>query len=154
MKKQVKKQGLKDKLSTFELRVVELVNLERKKLSLKPLKVDVSLSKVARKKSKDMIINKYFSHHSPVYGSPFNMMRKYGIVYHCAGENIASGYPTPEGVLWGWMNSKGHRKNILSPNYTHIGVGYHYTCSGNYNHFWTQQFIGCPIMNPKQSQSK
>lgn len=72
----------------------------------------------------------------------FNMMKVYGIIYRYAGENIASGYSCPEAVLRGWMNSEGHRKNILSPKYTHIGVGYYYTSSGNYHHYWTQEFIG------------
>ena len=71
-----------------------------------------------------MVENGYFSHNSPVYGSPFDMMKSFGISYWAAGENIARGYKTPEGVVRGWMNSEGHRKNILKERYTHIGVGY------------------------------
>lgn len=81
--------------------------------------------------------NKYFSHTSPTYGSPFDMMKKFGISFRTAGENIAMGQRTPEEVVNAWMNSSGHRQNILNPNFTHIGVGY--VENGNY---WTQMFIG------------
>ncbi|HEY4552384.1 MAG TPA: CAP domain-containing protein, partial [Bacillaceae bacterium] len=104
---------------------------------LAPLKVDLELSKVAREKSRDMSVNKYFDHNSPTYGSPFDMMKKFGITYRSAGENIAYGQRTPEEVVKAWMNSSGHRANILNSSFTHIGVGY--VAEGNY---WTQQFIG------------
>ena len=124
-------------LSAYEQKVVDLTNQERAKNGLSALKVDLSLSKMARDKSQDMSTNHYFSHTSPTYGSPFEMMKKYGITYRYAGENIAMGQRTPEEVVTAWMNSEGHRKNILSPNFTSIGVGY--VADGNY---WTQEFIG------------
>ncbi|MBD1223672.1 CAP domain-containing protein [Virgibacillus halodenitrificans] len=124
-------------LSQFEQEVFELTNQEREKNGLAPLKVDVELSKVAREKSRDMAANNYFSHNSPTYGSPFDMMKQFGITYRAAGENIAKGQRTPEEVVNAWMNSEGHRANILSSKYTHIGVGY--VEQGNH---WTQQFIG------------
>lgn len=124
-------------LSAYEQKVVELTNAERSKNGLTPLKIDENLSKVAREKSRDMSVNKYFDHTSPTYGSPFDMMKKYGITYRSAGENIAMGQRTPEEVVKAWMNSAGHRANILNGDYTHIGVGY--VSEGNY---WTQQFIG------------
>lgn len=123
-------------ISGVESRVIELTNAERRKNGLLDLKADASLSNVAREKSKDMQQNKYFSHTSPTYGSPFDMMRDFGISYKSAGENIAQGQRTPEEVVNAWMNSEGHRKNILSSGYTHIGVGY--VESG---HYWTQMFI-------------
>ncbi|EOQ13989.1 hypothetical protein KOY_00304 [Bacillus cereus VDM021] len=126
----------KGSLSEFEQRVVELTNAERAKQGLPALKVDAELSKVARTKSEDMQKNNYFDHTSPTYGSPFDMMKKFGISYKSAGENIAQGQRTPEEVVQAWMNSEGHRANILNSGYTHIGVGY--VESGNY---WTQQFI-------------
>lgn len=89
-----------------------------------------------------MIINGYFSHKSPTYGTPFQMMKSLGITYQNAGENIASGYSRPNTVVQAWMDSPGHRTNILKPEYTHIGVGYFYTHGGNFHHFWTQEFIG------------
>jgi uncharacterized YkwD family protein len=124
-------------LSAYEQKVVDLTNQERAKNGLPALKVDVTLSKMAHEKSRDMSANGYFSHTSPTYGSPFDMMKKYGITYRYAGENIAMGQRTPEEVVKAWMNSEGHRKNILSPNYNYIGVGY--VSQGNY---WTQEFIG------------
>ncbi|MBU5210055.1 MULTISPECIES: CAP domain-containing protein [Heyndrickxia] len=130
-------QSAGDTLNASEKQVVELVNKERAKQGLPALKIDNELSKVARVKSNDMATNKYFDHTSPTYGSPFDMMKKFGIKYSTAGENIAMGQRTPEEVMKAWMNSDGHRANILNKNYTHIGVGY--VANGNY---WTQEFIG------------
>ncbi len=124
-------------VSAFEKEVVELTNAERAKQGLPALTLDTELSKVARAKSEDMSKNNYFDHTSPTYGSPFDMMKQFGVSYKAAGENIAKGQTTPEQVVKAWMNSEGHRANILSSNFTHIGVGY--VADGNY---WTQQFIG------------
>src|SRR5690625_3861386 len=124
-------------LNQFEQQVFELTNQERLKNGLNALQVDYELSRVAQEKSRDMQINRYFDHNSPTYGSPFDMMRAYGINYRSAGENIARGQRTPEEVVNAWMNSPGHRANILNSSFTHIGVGY--VEKGNY---WTQQFIG------------
>ncbi|KON69694.1 hypothetical protein AKG34_13690 [Peribacillus butanolivorans] len=124
-------------LSAFEQQVVKLTNAERAKQGLAALKIDTELSKVARLKSQDMKDKNYFDHNSPTYGSPFDMMKKFGISYTSAGENIAQGQKTPEEVVEAWMNSQGHRENIMNSSFTHIGVGY--VESGNY---WTQQFIG------------
>ncbi|MDC2864029.1 CAP domain-containing protein [Bacillus sp. BP-3] len=126
----------KGSLSAFEQKVVDLTNAERTKQGLPALKVDTELSKVARIKSEDMQKNHYFDHTSPTYGSPFDMMKQFGISYKSAGENIAQGQRTPEEVVQAWMNSAGHRANILNSGYTHIGVGY--VENGNY---WTQEFI-------------
>lgn len=124
-------------VTAYEKEVVRLVNVERAKQGLTPLEYDWQLSRVARYKSEDMQKNKYFSHTSPTYGSPFNMMKNFGISYRTAGENIAKGYRTPATVVEGWMNSPGHRANILNSSFTHIGVGY--VQNGNY---WTQMFVG------------
>jgi uncharacterized YkwD family protein len=133
---EVKQPGSTYTINQFENEVVTLTNNERAKYGLKPLEVDIKLSEVARMKSTDMKQNGYFSHTSPTYGSPFDMMRKFGVQYRAAGENIAMGQRSPQEVVNAWMNSEGHRKNILNPNFTHIGVGH---VSGNY---WTQMFIG------------
>ncbi|PAD21226.1 CAP domain-containing protein [Terribacillus saccharophilus] len=135
--KQTEEKQATEGLSAFEQQVVDLTNKEREKAGLKALKADTELSKVARAKSKDMADNGYFDHNSPTYGSPFDMMKSFGISYKTAGENIAQGQKTPEEVVKAWMNSQGHRENILNPDYTNIGVGY--VENGNY---WTQQFIG------------
>lgn len=124
-------------VSAYEKEVVELTNAERQKQGLKPLVLDEELSKVARAKSQDMKDKGYFDHNSPTYGSPFDMMKQFGISYKTAGENIAMGQRTPQEVVNAWMNSQGHRENIMNPSFTHIGVGY--VKDGNY---WTQQFIG------------
>ena len=126
--------------SAFQKKVVELVNAERAKAGLKALKMNTELSKVATLKSQDMAKNNYFDHNSPTYGSPFDMMKKYGISYKTAGENIAMGQTTPEQVMNGWMNSPGHRANILKASFTEIGVGIAKNSSGRL--YWTQQFIG------------
>lgn len=128
-----------DQTKGVEEQVLSLVNQERSKAGLKPLQMDWELQRVARTKSCDMAQKGYFSHQSPTYGSPFDMMKQFGIQYKTAGENIASGQRTPEEVMQSWMNSSGHRANILKPEYTHIGVGY---CKGGQmGHYWTQQFI-------------
>ncbi|WP_129727971.1 CAP domain-containing protein [Ectobacillus funiculus] len=123
-------------LSAYEQKVVTLTNQERAKQGLPALQVDSALSKVAKAKSQDMYNANYFSHTSPTYGSPFDMMKQFGISYRTAGENIAMGQKTPEEVVQAWMNSAGHRANILNTTYTHIGVGY---VAGK--NIWTQQFI-------------
>ena len=127
------------KTKNIEQQVIQLTNQERKKHGLKPLQPYWELSRVARYKSRDMRDQKYFSHYSPLYGSPFNMMKNFGISYRSAAENIAAGQRSPREVVNAWMNSSGHRKNILNPRMTHIGVGY--AKGGSYGHYWTQQFI-------------
>lgn len=121
---------------SYEKEVVRLVNEIRAENGLQALTYDWELSRVARYKSQDMKDNKYFSHTSPTYGSPFQMIKNFGITYRSAGENIAKGYATPQAVVNGWMNSSGHRANILNASFNRIGVGY--VASGNY---WTQMFI-------------
>ena len=123
-------------VTAYEQEVIRLVNEIRTENGLKPLTYDWELGRVARYKSQDMKDNRYFAHNSPVYGTPFQMIRNFGISFRSAGENIARGYATPQAVVNGWMNSSGHRANILNANYTKIGVGY--VPAGNY---WTQMFI-------------
>ena len=128
---------LDSSVRAYEQEVIRLVNVERAKYGLKPLTEDWELSRVARYKSQDMHDRRYFDHNSPTYGTPFQMMKAFGLSYRSAGENIAMGYRTPQAVVTGWMNSSGHRANILNSSYTKIGVGY--VADGNY---WTQHFIG------------
>lgn len=121
----------------YEAEVIRLVNEIRAENGLNKLTHDWELSRVARYKSQDMHDKNYFSHTSPTYGSPFDMIKAFGLSYRTAGENIARGQRTPQVVVDAWMNSSGHRANILNASYTHIGVGY--VADGNY---WTQMFIG------------
>ncbi|MFF3022235.1 CAP domain-containing protein [Gottfriedia sp. NPDC057948] len=123
-------------LSAYESKVIELTNIERTKADLKPFKANNELSKVSRIKSKDMTVKNYFDHNSPTYGSPFDMMKKFGISYNHAAENIAKGQKTPEEVVKAWMNSAGHRANILNSKLDQIGVGY-----DSRSNAWTQMFI-------------
>lgn len=124
-------------VSRFESEVIRLVNEARAQNGLKPLTANWELSRVARYKSQDMADRGYFSHTSPTYGTPFQMISAFGLSYRSAGENIAYGQRTPQQVVTGWMNSSGHRANILNASYTQIGVGY--VANG---HYWTQMFIG------------
>lgn len=126
-------------IKEIEREVIELVNQERVKNGLKPLKANWELSRIARYKSNDMRDNNYFSHDSPIYGSPFTMIKAFGISYRSAGENIAAGQKTAWEVMQSWMNSPGHRANILNASFTEIGVGY--ATGGKYKTYWTQMFI-------------
>ncbi|EGT4601614.1 CAP domain-containing protein [Clostridioides difficile] len=129
-----------ENFSAYQKEVVDLVNVERAKAGLNPLTLDSSISNVATKKSQDMIDNNYFSHNSPTYGSPFDMLKKFGVSYKTAGENIAMGQKTPKEVVNAWMNSEGHRKNIMNPNFSKIGVGVAQKSGGSI--YWTQIFVG------------
>ncbi|MCT8136754.1 hypothetical protein H1D32_02680 [Anaerobacillus sp. CMMVII] len=133
---QQQKQAPTAGISDAAAKVIELTNAERRKNGLPDYQADAQLSGVAKVKSDDMQQNNYFSHTSPTHGSPFDMIRDHGVSYNSAGENIAKGQQTPEQVVQSWMNSEGHRKNILSADFTHIGVGYN-----EQGHYWTQMFI-------------
>lgn len=121
--------------NTYVQQIVDLVNKERAAAGLSPVSALDSLNEVAAVKATDMRTNNYFSHTSPTYGSPFDMMATFGITYRAAGENIAMGQKSPQEVMTAWMNSEGHRANILSANFNYIGVGYD-------NNYWVQEFIG------------
>ena len=126
-------------LGAYENQVVTLVNQERAKAGLAPLKTNAKLAGVAERKAEDLRDKNYFAHNSPTYGSPFDMMKQFGITYTSAGENIAKGQKTPAEVMNGWMNSPGHKANIMNANYTEIGVGY--VTDSNGTTYWVQHFI-------------
>jgi uncharacterized YkwD family protein/spore coat assembly protein SafA len=121
----------------LESEVVRLVNVERAKHGLAPVKENWELSRVARYKSTDMKTKGYFDHYSPTYGSPFDMMKKFGFKFYSAGENIAMGQRTPQEVMTAWMNSPGHRANILKADFKEIGVG----LARDGSMYWTQMFM-------------
>lgn len=125
--------------TTQENEVVRLVNVERARAGLPALKTNWQLSRVARYKSADMANKGYFSHNSPTYGTPFQMMENFGLRFTAAGENIAYGQRTPAEVMQGWMNSPGHRSNIMSGSFSEIGVGLAKNKNGVC--YWTQQFM-------------
>jgi uncharacterized YkwD family protein/spore coat assembly protein SafA len=118
-------------IKAIEYEVIKLVNQERAKYGLRPLKPNWELSRVARFKSSDMRDHNYFSHQSPIYSSR--------ISFTAAGENIAAGQSTAWKVMQSWMQSPGHRQNILNSGFTEIGVGY--SAGGTYRYYWTQMFI-------------
>lgn len=128
-----------DDVKALETEIVRLVNIERSKKGLQPLKQNWELCRVARYKSQDFIDKKYFDHQSPTYGSPFDMMKNFGIKFTAGGENIAYGQKTPADVMNSWMNSTGHRNNILSSSFYEIGVGAAKASNGTL--YWTQMFI-------------
>lgn len=126
--------------STQAQEVLKLVNEERAKQGLKSLTLSSNLTSIANTKAKDMAVNNYFSHTSPTYGSPFQMLQHFGVTYKSAGENIAAGQRSSQEVMNAWLNSSGHRANILNASYTELGVGYYK--GGSYGTEWVQLFIG------------
>jgi uncharacterized YkwD family protein len=118
----------------YAQQVLQLVNKQRASTGLAALVMDDKLSQMAMLKAQDMYNNNYFDHTSPTYGSPFQMMGKFQISFNTAGENIAKGQNSPEQVMNDWMNSEGHKANILNNTFTKIGIAY-------YNGEWVQEFI-------------
>lgn len=126
-------------LTADEQEVFNLVNSKRTAAGLAALSIDAEVQNVARDKAQDMVDNNYFSHTSPIYGSPFDMLKNYGIKYKAAGENIA-GNSSNSGAVNAWMNSEGHKANILSNNYNYTGIGV--VSSPKYGKIYVQMFIG------------
>lgn len=123
-------------MTGYEKQVLNLTNNARAQAGLAPLlDNDTALNRSARVKAEDMAHNNYFSHTSPTYGSPFDQMRAMGVIYQAAGENIAKGQKTPQEVVNAWLNSPGHRANIMNKSFTHMGVGYEANAKT-----WVQQF--------------
>ncbi|MBD2206238.1 CAP domain-containing protein [Calothrix sp. FACHB-1219] len=116
--------------------VLDIVNNERSRVGLSPLRLHSQLTAAAQAHSNDMARNNFMSHTGSDGSSPFDRMKRYGYNYRQAAENVASGYSSPQDVMRGWMNSSGHRANILNPNYRDIGIGY---ANGN-QLYWTQTF--------------
>lgn len=126
-------------LTADEQEVFDLINAKRVANGLATLKIDDELQNVARIKAKDMVDNNYFSHNSPIYGSPFDMIKNFGIRYKTAGENIA-GNSSNSGAVNAWMNSEGHRANILNSSFNYTGVGV--VKSPKYGKVYVQMFMG------------
>ena len=126
-------------LSADELEVFNLINTQRTNNGLSTLKIDSEVQNVARIKAKDIAENNYFSHTSPTYGSPFDMLKKFGISYKSAGENIA-GNSSNQAAVTAWMNSSGHKANILNSSFNYTGIGV--VSSNKYGKIYVQMFIG------------
>ena len=128
-----------DSLSTDEKEVFNLINEQRANNGLSALKVDNEVQRVARIKAQDMVSNNYFSHTSPTYGSPFDMLKSFKVSYNTAGENIA-GNSSNSAAVTAWMNSSGHKANILNASFNYTGIG---VVSGSrYGKIYVQMFIG------------
>lgn len=126
-------------MNTNEKEVFNLINEQRKNNGLKELKVDEELQTVARIKAEDMVNNNYFSHNSPIYGTPFQMLNSFKISYTTAAENIAAN-SSNTGAVNSWMNSSGHKSNILNGNYNYTGIGV--VSSTKYGKVFVQLFVG------------
>jgi len=131
--------GISEIAGPEEEKMLSLINAERAKVGAKPLSMDKQVMDVAKLKAQDMVNKSYFSHTSPTYGSPFDMLKQFGVSYKYAGENLA-GNSTVERAHTSLMNSEGHRKNILNPNYNYIGIGI--VDSPKYGKVYVQMFIG------------
>ncbi len=118
--------------------ILELTNAEREKNGLNPLEWDDSLAELAKSHCNDMIEREYFAHNTPDGKTPFERMREAGISYWSAGENIAAGQHSPEAAFEAWMNSEGHKKNILNKDFEHMGVSV--VKGGKYGIYWAQEF--------------
>ena len=126
-------------LSADEQEVFNLINKQRTSNGLSALKIDKEVQNVARIKAKDMVQNNYFSHNSPTYGTPFNMLNSFKVSYKSAGENIA-GNSSNQAAVTAWMNSSGHRANILNSSYNYTGIGV--VAGSQYGKIYVQMFIG------------
>ena len=126
-------------MNSDEKEVFNLINTQRTNNGLSPLQIDEETQRVARIKAQDMVNNNYFSHTSPTYGSPFDMLNSFKISYRSAGENIA-GNSTNSGAVNAWMNSEGHRANILNSSFNYTGIGV--VSSPKYGKMYVQMFIG------------
>lgn len=126
-------------LTANELEVFNLINKQRTNNGLSALKIDSQLQRVARIKAQDMVDNNYFSHTSPTYGSPFDMLKSFGISYNTAGENIAANSSNSAAVS-AWMNSAGHKANILNGKFNYTGIGV--VNDPTYGKMYVQMFIG------------
>ena len=128
-----------ENMTNDEKEVFDLINKQRTNNGLKALKVDSEVQRVAKIKAQDMVNNNYFSHNSPTYGSPFDMLKSFKISYKTAGENIA-GNSSNSAAVTAWMNSSGHKANILNSSYNYTGIGV--VSSPKYGKIYVQMFIG------------
>ncbi|MBH8555205.1 CAP domain-containing protein [Nostocaceae cyanobacterium CENA357] len=120
-------------MATFEEQVLQLTNQERAKNGLSALKANSELNYSADKYAELMAERNYFSHTGPDGSKPWDRAKAVGFEAQTMGENIAAGQKTPEEVVKAWMNSPGHRANILNPRFTQLGVGFE-------KNYWVQNF--------------
>ena len=126
-------------MNSDEKEIFDLINKQRTNNGLTALKHDNGVQRVARIKAQDMVDNNYFSHTSPTYGSPFDMLKNFKISYKTAGENIA-GNSSNSSAVTAWMNSSGHKANILNSSFNYTGINV--VSSPKYGKMYVQLFIG------------
>lgn len=126
-------------MNSDEKEVFDLINKQRTKNGLPDLQNDSEVQRIARIKAQDMVDNNYFSHNSPTYGSPFDMLKSFKVSYKTAGENIAANSSNSSAVT-AWMNSSGHKANILNSSFNYTGIGV--VSSPRYGKMYVQMFIG------------
>lgn len=126
-------------LTADEQEVFNLINQQRANHGLSALKIDKEVQRVAKIKAQDMVDSQYFSHNSPTYGSPFDMLNSFKVSYKTAGENIA-GNSSNSSAVTAWMNSPGHKANILNSSYNYTGIGV--VKSPTYGKIYVQMFVG------------
>ena len=126
--------------SEYDAELLTLTNAKRQNAGLPALRLSSQLGQVAQNHAEDMAINNYFSHIGLNGSQLSERVEAIGYDFSYVGENISAGRTTPLDTIQGWMNSQGHRENILNPNYTEIGFGYAYSPSSEYGHYWVQVF--------------
>ena len=126
-------------LQSMRQGVLELVNAARAENGKTPLTLNDALCEAAQLRADEIV--ETFSHTRPDGTDCFTALREAGITYRTCGENIAAGQSTPASVMDTWMNSSGHRANILNGSFSSIGIGYVNSGSG-YGHYWVQMFVG------------
>ncbi len=124
---------------SFQQQILSLVNAERSKAGLEPVTLNSKLSQAAQNHTNDMISKRYFSHNSPSGSTMVSRVKAVGYTYSTIGENIAAGGSTASATMTQWMNSPGHKANILNPKFRELGVGYG-ASNDQYRYYWTQVF--------------
>ncbi len=126
------------KTTSPEAQLIDLINAERVRRGLDALSVNPVLMQVAEAHSQDMVNRNFFDHINPDGQGPDGRLNEAGYAWSWCGENIGGGYATAQAMFTGWMNSTGHRDNMLFRDYTEIGIGY--VTGGHYGHYWTAVF--------------
>lgn len=126
--------------SDFQAQLLQLLNAERQKIGAPPLRISSQLAQAAQRHADDMANNNFLSHEGSDGSTMESRIQETGYAFSAIAENVAGGQPTPESVIQTWLNSSGHRRNMLNPEYTEIGIGYATNSSSQYTHYWTQVF--------------
>lgn len=127
-------------ISRYDSELLRLTNAERQRAGLPPLRFSAQLGRAAQSHAADMVARRFFSHTGSNGSSTVERATAVGYRYSFLGENIAAGAATPEDTIRQWMQSPGHRRNILDANFTEIGFGYMSASADRYRYYWVQVF--------------